>query len=460
MIRRALVFAVAVLAATCALPSSRARAAVPTPGAPQSRPVAIVDAAIHPVSGPVIDNGTIVFDGGRIVAVGASGAVAVPPEAERVDGRGLHVYPSLVDPFTPLGLTEISSVRATVDSREVGRINPGGRAEVAYHPESDLLPVTRSNGVLVAGVAPDGSGLLPGQAAAMMLDGWTWEDATLRAPIGMVVNWPGMLLVRGENAPPEEKQKESRDQALRTLRAAFADARAYQAAKRSATGGGPFPTDLRWEAMVPVLERKVPLFVVADEILQIEAAVAFAQAESLRLVLVGGYDAPEAAVLLARHDVPVIVSAIHRLPRRRGDPYDTPYTVPARLAKAGVRFAIANGGAWNERNLPYAAATAAAYGLPADQALRSITLDAASILGIADRVGSLEPGKDATLFVTTGDPLEQPSQVVRAWIGGRAVDLNDRQKTLNEKYREKYRRLATPAAAGNAGTASGGGMGR
>jgi imidazolonepropionase-like amidohydrolase len=431
------------LAAGLCAGADPARAAVPVPGPPQERPVAIVGATIHPVSGPAIENGTLVFTAGRITAVGPAARVAVPADAERVAGAGLRVYPGLIDPSTTLGLTEVSSVRATVDAREVGRINPGGRAQVAFQPESELLPVTRSNGVLVAGVTPVGD-LLAGQAAAMTLDGWTWEDATLRSPIGMVVTWPGMLIVRGEGMS-EERQRENRDLQLRLLRQAFADARGYRAAR--AAGGPDFRRDVRWEAMLPVLEKQLPLFVNAEEILQIEAAVAFARAEDLRLVILGGYDAPEAAALLRRHDVPVIVSAIHRLPRRRGDPYDAAYTVPARLHAAGVRFAIANGGSWNERNLPYAAATAAAYGLPAEQALRAITLGAAEILGIADRVGSLETGKDATLILTTGDPLEQTTQVTRAWIGGRAVDLADRHKTLYEKYREKYRRLGlTPAA--------------
>jgi imidazolonepropionase-like amidohydrolase len=430
----------ALAAAAGLLPAVPAPAAVPVPGAPQERPVAIVGATIHPVSGPSIEPGTIVFEAGRITALGPAGGVPVPDGAERVEGAGRHVYPGLIDPATTLGLTEVSSVRGTVDTREVGRINPGGRAQVAFQPESELLPVTRSNGVLVAGVTPTGD-LLAGQAAAMTLDGWTWEEATLRAPIGMVVHWPGMLLVRGEGTN-EERQKENREAQLRLLRQAFADARAYRAAK--AAGGAGFVPDVRWEGMLPVLDRRVPLFVNAEEIHQIEAAVAFARAEDLRLVVIGGYDAPAAAELLRRHDVPVIVSAIHRLPRRRGDPYDAAYTVPARLHAAGVRFAIANGGTWNERNLPYAAATAAAYGLPADRALHAITLGAAEILGIADRVGSLEPGKDATLIVTTGDPLEQATQVTQAWIGGRAVDLDDRQKTLFAKYREKYRRLGLP----------------
>lgn len=436
-------FAIAVAGVLLATGSPAARAAVPVPGAPQERPVAIVGATIHPVSGAPFGNGTIVFAGGRITALGPAAGTAVPADAERVDGTGRHVYPGLIDPFTTLGLTEIGSVRATVDSREIGPINPNARPQVAFHPESELLPVTRSNGVLVVGAAPSG-GLLPGQVAAMTLDGWTWEDMTLRAPVGMVVEWPPMLVVRGEG-PPEERQREAREKRLRALHQAFDDARAYRVAKAAA--GADLPVDERWEAMLPVLDRRIPLFVVAEEVLQIEAAVAFAEAESLRLVIVGGYDAPAAAGLLARHDVPVVVSAIQRLPRRRGDPYDAAFTVPARLAAAGVRFCIANGGTWNERNLPYAAATAAAFGLSGDQALSSITLDAARILGIADRVGSLEPGKDATLILTDGDPLEEPTHVERAWIGGRGIDLDDRQKDLNAKYREKYRRLGTDTAS-------------
>ncbi len=205
----------------------------------------------------------------------------------------------------------------------------------------------------------------------------------------------------------------------------------------------------RWEAMIPVLERRMPLLVSANEVHQIEAAVAFAAAESLRLVLHGGYDAPFIAPLLKAHDVPVIVSAVHRLPARRASAYDDPFTLPERLRQAGVRFAIgAGGGGWNDRNLPYHAATAAAYGLPPEEALRAITLSPAEILGVADRVGSLEPGKDATLFLATGDPLEEATRIERAFIQGRVVDLSDKQKVLYEKYREKYRRLGGSTGSG------------
>jgi imidazolonepropionase-like amidohydrolase len=220
--------------------------------------------------------------------------------------------------------------------------------------------------------------------------------------------------------------------------------------------------------MTPLFDGKMPLVVEAGEIQQIEAAVAFAQRHGVRLVIYGGYDAPHAAALLKKYDVPVIVGSIHRVPARRHEAYDTPFTVPERLRQAGVRFAIANGGGyWNERNLPYQAATASAYGLPRDEALRAITLYPAEIFGVADRVGALAIGKDATLFVADGDILEIPTRVDRAWIQGRAVDLGDKQKVLWEKYAEKHRRYeATQGAAaakdggatgGSAGSGAGGG---
>ncbi len=416
-----------------------ARAAVPTPGAPQAHPVAIVGATIHPVSGSDIAGGTIVFDAGKIVALGPSSSTPAPSGAEVVDGTGKHVYPSLIDAWTNLGLTEIESNRQTRDFAETAALAPNVRADQAFHPESELVPVARSNGILLANVTPRG-GVLSGQAALMALDGWTNSDMTVRAPIGVVVNWPGMVIIRAEGAAPEAVQRDTRDRALKALAQAFDDAAAYRAARSAA--GSQAPHDRRWESLLPVLEGRLPLLVSAEEVHQIESAVAFASERHLKLVIYGGYDAPLVLGLLKAHDVPVIIAATQRLPRRRSDPYDAPATAPAQLAAAGVRFAIANGGgAWNERNLPYQAATAQAFGLSAGDALKSITLYPAQILGVADRVGALEAGKDATLLVTDGDILEEPTHVLSAWIAGRAVDLNDRQKTLAAKYQTKYQRL-------------------
>jgi imidazolonepropionase-like amidohydrolase len=439
----------AILVAALAAYAPGAHSAVPVPGAPQARAVALVGGTVHPVSGPAIENGTVVFDRGHVVALGRG--IEVPSGAERIDVSGKHVYPGLVDPYSVLGLTEIDATRQSSDFTEVGDIAPNVQAQVAFHPESESLPVARSNGVLTALVAPRGT-LLRGRSALMMLDGWTWEDMTLRAPVALHVAWPSMVIPIGGTGTKdaEDRARETRDRALERLQSAFDEARAYWTAAR-AKDAADHGHDARWAAMMPLFDGKMPLIVEAEEIQQIEAAVAFAAREKVRLVIYGGYDAPQAAALLKKYDVPVIVGAIYRLPARRHEAYDEPFTVPERLRQAGVRFCIANGGGhWNERNLPYQAGTASAYGLPREEALRAVTLYPAEILGVADRIGSLAPGKDATLFVADGDILEIPTRVERAWIQGRAVDLGDKQKVLWQKYAEKHRRFEAGGGAGGA----------
>jgi imidazolonepropionase-like amidohydrolase len=432
----------------CGLAGNHRVLATPeVPGAPQQRPIALVGGTVHPVSGPAIENATLLFQDGKIVAVGRD--VAVPADAERVDIAGKHVYPGLIDANTQLGLVEIPSVRGSRDQAETGEINPNVKAQVAFNPDSELIPVGRSGGVLTVLTVPSG-GLITGLSACMQLDGWTWEDMCLKPDVGLHINWPRMAPVEAAIVEPGESPPgRDRDKALKTIRRAVADARAYLVAKRAkASGGASAPEfDIRWEAMIPVLEKKIPVFIDAEDIQQIQSAVAFAEQERLRLVIVGGYDAPECIDLLKKNAVPVVVGGVHRLPRRRMDAYDAPFTVPARLHAAGVPFCIAGviGGASgslpsNLRNLPYHAGTAAAHGLPAEEALKAITLYPAQILGVADRVGSLDVGKDATLIVTSGDPLEIPTQVTAAFVQGRTVQLTDRHKRLWEKYKEKYRR--------------------
>jgi len=428
-----------VLLVLCLFPS-RGMAAVPVPAKPQDHPIALVGGTLHTVSGETIVNGTVVFDRGRIVAVG--GAPEIPVNCERIDITGKNVYPGLIDAFTHLGLTEVDAVRATVDMTEVGDITPNVSAQVALNPESELFPVTRSNGVLLALVAPSGH-LIGGTSAVIMLDGWTSQDMTLRAPVALHIEWPSMALDRSGATPDStlKHQADARDKTLQSLRDVFDSARAYQHAKAARGDRVPLhPNDQRWEAMTPVLEGKLPVIVHADEIHQIEAAVAFAAEQKIRMILFGGYDAPRCADLLLRYHIPVIVSEVHRLPLRRSDAYDDPFTVPERLREAGVEYCLANGErTWNERNLPFQAGMAVAYGLPEDEALKAITLYPARILGIADRAGSLEVGKDATLIVTDGDPLENSTHVERAFIQGRQIDLSDKQKTLYAKYKQKPR---------------------
>ena len=381
--------------------------------------VALKGGTVHPVSSDPIENAIIVFDESGILGVGAK--VDVPEGATTVDCAGKHIYPSMIVANSVIGLLEIPSVRATVDTSETGSFNPNAMAHKAFNPDSEIIPVTRSNGVLLALAAPTG-GLFSGQSSLMRLSGWTWEEMLVEPGVAMHVNWPRATSDSSE---------------LRRLKTLIDDAHAYRAARAAEPQGTPF--DIRWEAMQPLITGKQPLTVDANSLAEIEAAVAFASAHDLKLIIRGGYDAPLCAPLLKGNDVPVIVSAVHRLPQRRSDPYDAAYTLPERLRKAGIKFCIAgdNRFASNARNLPYHAATAAAYGLPAEESLKSITLYPAQILGVADRVGSLEPGKEATLFISDGDPLETPTQILAAYAAGKPVDLNDRHKSLYEKFKQR-----------------------
>ena len=412
------------------------------PAPPQTQPVALVGATIHPVSGPEIKGGTILFDKGKITGIGA--ALEVPADAVVVKLDGRHVYPGLIAAGSLTGLVEISSVRATRDFAEIGRINPNVRAERAINPDSEHIPVTRANGVALAAVLPLG-GLISGMGALVMLEGWTWEEMTLVAPLCMVLNWPDMP---GNTGLLPEKERREREESIKEqveeIEEAFRSARAYQKAREAEREKGVplHEKDLRWEALLPVLRGELPVWVIASRLQEIEAAVDWAQRNRIRMVLYGGADAPLAADLLKSKKIPVIVSPVLRLPARRDSDYDEAYRLPALLHEAGVEFCIGGQPSLgNERNLPYHAAMAAAFGLPKEEALKSLTLHTARILGVGDRLGSLEVGKDATMIVTDGDPLEITTHVEKLYIQGRDVDLNNKQKALYEKYREKYRRL-------------------
>ncbi|HLU49182.1 MAG TPA: amidohydrolase family protein [Planctomycetota bacterium] len=425
------------------------------PGAPQSRPIVLIGGTVHPVSGPSLV-ADVLFDGGRIVRIGRR--IPAPEGAERIDVSGKHVYPGLFDAWTDIGLVEISSVPGSRDESETGAINPNAASWVAVNPDSEHIPVARANGVLLALSAPAG-GLIPGCSAILELDGWTWEDMALRAPSGLHIDWPRVAPIDDWLAPPRAREAHRRrDAALEEIARAFADARAWGELKRLEPDVT--PRDARWEAMQPILDGKVPAIIHADDLGSIESAVAFALRERIRIIIAGGYDAPHAAGLLKEHGIPVIVGGVYRRPARRSDEYDAAYTLPERLRRAGVQFCISGGNPSSSsqvRNLPYHAATAVAFGLSREEAIRAITLYPAQILGVSERVGSLAPGKDATLIVTDGNPLETKTRVELAWIEGRRVDLSNRHVRLWKKYQEKYDRLeeatapapsevATPAA--------------
>jgi imidazolonepropionase-like amidohydrolase len=426
--------------------ASLAHASTVTPARRPAAPVLLRGGEVHTVSGAVLAKTDVLMADGRIAQIGAG--LKAPVGAEVIDVTGRRVYPGLISASTTLGLEEIGAVPATVDTTEIGAINPNARAQVAVNPDSELIPVTRANGVLTVLTTPTAQNgepaaqaLLAGTSALLRLDGWTWEDMTLRAAVGLHVYWPAPAEGRRRRGEPDETKKRL-DEQLKTLRTAFASARAYLRAK-DAAAGKPTDTDLRWEAMLPALRREMPVFVHADDVKQIGAALDWAGEENVKMILVGGRDAWRLADRLKAADVAVIVGGVFSLPARRDDGYDDIYANAGKLHAAGVRFCMATSGgtaagATNGRNLPYEAGMAAAFGLPADEALKAITLYPAQILGVAGELGSIEPGKRATLIVTDGDPLEIPTQVLMAFIDGGRIDLHSRHTGLYEKYRRRY----------------------
>ncbi len=402
--------------------------------------VSIVGATVHSMRGEPIAGGTVSFRDGRIVEVGAG--LAPLPGARVIDAAGKHVYPGLIDANSVLGLTEIGSVAGSVDISEIGDVNPEVNPAIAINPDSELIPVTRANGLTHALVVPDG-GLVRGSSALTRLDGWTWEDLEASSPVAMHVSWPSFRIRTFSffgPPPSREDQEKQRDERLEKIKQVFEDARAYRTAKQATgRGGKPFDVDPKFEAMLPVLDGTLPVIVHASEIRQIRSAIEWAGEEGLRLIVAGDDDLWRAAELLAARNVPVLLTSVLSLPSRRDEPYDTAYTNAAKLHRAGVRFAFAGGGsgfgAANARNLPYHAAMAVAFGLPRDEALRALTLYPAEILGLDAALGSIEPGKSASLFIADGDPLEIRTNVERVFVDGREHDPRDnRHHRLYERY--------------------------
>ena len=409
------------------------------PAPDQDHPILIKGATIHTVSHGTLENADLIFDKGKIISVGYN--FQKPYKTEIRDVHGQHIFPGLISAGSTLGLQEIGAVRATRDYAEVGSINPNARANVSYNPDSELIPISRSNGILLALSVPR-SGLVSGMSSIMMLDGWTWEDATLRHPVGLHIFWPSMNLPKPQSGKKKDKEeKDMRLKAIQKIDNLLQDSRAYLKLKDS--GSSSYKHDLRLEGMMPVIMGDIPVLIHANEIRQIEAAIYWADRQNLAMILVGGKDSWRVTELLKERDIPVIYTQTHSTPMRRFEHYDQAFITPFKLYEAGVKFCISNSESPFQtphiRNLPYHAAKAASYGLPWEEALRSVTLSSAEILGVEDQVGSLEVGKDATFFIADGDILDVRTEVTAAFIQGQQIDLNDRHKMLYTKYQEKYR---------------------
>jgi len=415
------------------------------PGAEQKRPILLRGGTLHTVTGDVLEEYDLLFAEGKIITIDEQ--IQPSPETDVLDIYGKHVIPGFIAGYTRIGLTEISAVKQTNDHSEIGEINPNVRANVAYNPDSDLIPVTRSNGVLTVNSAPT-SGRIAGQSSVMYMDGWTWEDATLKHPSALNLNWPSMRFDFRKDAKKKEKeQREGYNKAIREMDLLVRDVRAYHHRKNAKERKAEHKqkSDLRLESMIPFIVFKEPIHIKANNVRQIEAAAKWSTKHDLNIVIVGGADAWRIPEVLVEKNIPVILLGVQNTPRRRFEPIHTPYKVPAMLQKAGVHFCISLDPGYpmdgHVRTLPDEAMRAASWGLTKDQALRAITLSAAEILGVDEKIGSLDLGKDATFFISENEPLTQSNHPIKAYIQGREIDLSDRQKNLWNKYKEKYRRL-------------------
>lgn len=405
---------------------------MPAPGKPQTEPVVIRNGILHTVSGDIIPNGAVRFENGIITHVGPTADVPTQ-NAEVIDVQGSHIYPGLIACNTTLGLVEISAVRATRDFDETGSLNPNVRSLIAYNTDSRIIPTIRNNGMLLAQIVPQG-GRIPGTSSVVQLDAWNWEDAAYETDNAVHLNWPSMYVRRGWWAEPGGiHANDDYMEQVDDIFSYFREAGAY--AKKEDHR----PKNLRFEAMRGLFTKDKKLFVAASSAREIKAVVRFLEEFDLEGVIVGADDAHLVADLLAEKNVAVIYKRIHSLPLRQDDDIAMVYSAPAKLYEAGVTFALSLTGSWEQRNLPFMGGSAAAHGLSKEAALKSLTLYPAQILGIDDRTGSLESGKDANIIVSTGDVMDmRTNDITHAFIQGRVVDLDDKQKRLYEKFMQRY----------------------
>lgn len=428
----------AVALAVLLLSGSDASAQNPAPAKAQTKPMALVGATIHPVSSGPIANGVIVFDKGVITAIGGAGTSFDKGATDVIDATGKHIYPGTIALGSTVGLQEIASVRATLDFQEVGDLNPHARALIAYNTDSEVIPTLRSSGILTVQATPQG-GLLSGTSSVFHTDGWNWEDAVLKKDDGIWLNWPAYITrsFNFQDFSSSLKKNEGRQDIIDQLHQFFADARAYQDIAK------PAPVNLRLNAMKGLFDGTANLYIKANLAKDIVESVKFAQSYGIRkVVVVGAQEADKVAGFLKENQVPVVLNELHRLPDHQDAYVYQPYSLPGKLLEAGVKTAISyNNEWWRVRNLSYQAGTAAGFaeGLAREEALKLVTLYPAEILGIDKMCGSLETGKYATLVVTAGDILDMKTNMVeQAFIKGAKVNLDDKQKRLYEKYKEKY----------------------
>jgi imidazolonepropionase-like amidohydrolase len=402
----------------------------------------VTNGTIHVGNGTVIENGTIVISNGKITSVGA-GASSPGSDTRVIDAKGKHVYPGLILANTDIGLKEIANgVRASNDHTELGEFNSNIRAITAYNTDSRVMAVLRSNGILLASVAPQG-GSVSGSSTIVQLDAWNWEDAAYQMDAGMHITLPSFISRGGgrrfagfpgfPGAGGADAGKSALEK-VEEIKSFFRQAKAYIQEPVHSN------VNLKLEAMRPLIEKKQKLFVHGDQIKQMLIAIDFAKEFGVDVVIVGGSESFQIADLLKANNISVILDQCLNLPATEDDDIDQPFKTPAALQKAGVLYCISDDDANTRyRNLSYNAGIAATFGLTKEEALSAITLNAAKILGVEGKTGSIEVGKDANIVVCEGDLLDmKTSTVTDALIQGRQINLDNKQKQLYERYKYKY----------------------
>ncbi len=406
-----------------------------TPAPAQSEAIAIRGGTIHVGNGTALENGLLIFDKGKIVEVASLNNL--PPinwnDYQVIDATGKHIYPGFIAPNTQIGLSEIGAVRATRDANEIGYLNPSIRSIIAYNTDSRVTPTVRSNGVLMAQVVPQG-GRISGQSSIVQLDAWNWEDAAYKIDEGIHLSWPRMFTRTGWwTGNPVTKQNEKYAEQVREIEAFFKEAKAYSIQTSPST------TNLKFEAMRGLFDGSKKLYVSTYYIKTIMESVLVMKKLGINMVLVGGDDAWRIPEFLKENDIAVILDETQSLPARTDEDIDQTFKKATILSDNNVLFAFGMDGYWQQRNLPFQAGQAAGFGLDYEKAVEGLTLNTAKILGIDDTTGSLEDGKDATLIISEGDALDMRTcKVTHAFIQGRSISVDNKQKRLYRKFAQKY----------------------
>ena len=410
--------------------------AQPTPGPDQSRSILILGATAHLGTGDVLEDCAVGFRNGEIDYVGRSFQVNRQKYDDILDATGQHLYPGFIVTNTTLGLQEIGAVRATQDQYEVGTFRPNVRSVIAFNTDSEIPPTVRTNGVLMGQITPRG-GVVSGSSGVVHFDGWNWEDAAIAMVDGIHLNWPSTHHRHRSDGKIDIQRRKTYDQQKHEIDRFFGEAQAYAAAPRGSV------TDVRHEGMRGLFDGSLCLYVHTNDARAITEAVHFKRDLGIeRMAIVGGYDAYLVADLLRENDVAVMLQSVHSLPRFADDDVDLPFKLPKLLMDEGLTVALQvdkRMTEMNSRNLPFYAGTARAYGLTEEQAIQALTRNPARILGIDDQIGTLERGKTATLFLSEGDALDmRTNSLTHAWIEGREIDLDNRQRQLYRKFQTKY----------------------